>query len=767
MTLALEGAGRPADSLIVGPRGATPITRPIAAPLFLAPDGGCSGSPEAAGKIAVAVRFGEGSCDYASRAQVQKDAGAVAVVYTYNDRTHGGASAQVLALPAVAVGTVGGAELLAWLRTGPADARATIQPGVRRDYHETPDVLAGSSSRGPSFDGLLKPDLAAPGTAIWSARSTVAADGTVTRDFAASSGTSMSAPHVAGAAALLRSVHPRWTSAEVRSALIGTSKRTATVLEPTGQRRPALAVEGGAGRLDLTQALDPAAVLEPAKAGFGRLRRGEVGRVVVELASASPTDEEWALSAEALGGDGRVRVEPTGLLLHPGRRAPITLTLETAALAEDEQWGEITVRRAGRDTTLRLVYFAAVEDPADRRDVLLVNWTMGETPDYGPFYTAALDAAGLQADVWRIDEDATITGTVRSHPPFKTLQRYDLVIVNTNMSPLALQDTSVGAFGAFHYQNLLLHGGNLLLAGQGPQDWWTFRTSGGGLGLPSQNAGCDLCLSRYFAGFQFELTSTLKGRVPGWEDMEVRLEPHPGAAGPFGYALDLSTGTRAKDGAAGNQAGFASGGTLGPFDQSRDHPYTEGVFDRVRPWVRPLWTYEDRVAGTAVLGRLQPESRIRWNAMFWGFGLEGVGRDPLRADSVDRPRLLGDAFNLLAHNLVPRLKTVRAVTADTRVRLELPATADVPLVDGGRVIWWEGADSVEDELRLPAPLPADAVTLAHAFTAPGRHHVAVVLHPVGGAAPIHADAELVVRQGAVGEALLPAVLRADSLGLPR
>ena len=82
-------------------------------------------------------------------------------------------------------------------------------------------AVADFSSGGPAADGSLKPDVAAPGLSVFSA-----AVGTGTGGVR-ESGTSMSTPHVAGVAALVRQAHPSWTPEQVKAAIMNTASATA------------------------------------------------------------------------------------------------------------------------------------------------------------------------------------------------------------------------------------------------------------------------------------------------------------------------------------------------------------------------------------------------------------------------------------------------------------------------------------------------------------------------------------------------------------
>ncbi|KAF6992275.1 hypothetical protein CFC21_009284 [Triticum aestivum] len=129
-------------------------------------------------------------------------------------------------------------------------------------YRPAP-VVASFSSRGPSkhFPGVLKPDILAPGLNILAASPWTESK---IGPFNILSGTSMAAPHISGVAALIKGLHPDWSPAAVKSAMM----TTAYVVNSTGgsvldeKHGKADAYAMGVGHVNPTRAADPGLVYD-------------------------------------------------------------------------------------------------------------------------------------------------------------------------------------------------------------------------------------------------------------------------------------------------------------------------------------------------------------------------------------------------------------------------------------------------------------------------------------------------------------------------
>jgi len=196
-----------------------------------------------AGNIAMIDR---GVCFFLDKIQRAMDAGAVAVLVVNNE---GG--------PPIAMGTPGGTvdipAMMISLRDGKklkeqlaAGLFLRLGGDVMIGGAQLADQLSPGSSRGPVYEThLLKPDIAAPGFNIHSAW---AGGGEASM---LSGGTSMAAPHVAGAVALLLERHPDWTPSVVKAALMNTAVQTR---DENGAPYPE--TRTGAGRVNPGLAID-------------------------------------------------------------------------------------------------------------------------------------------------------------------------------------------------------------------------------------------------------------------------------------------------------------------------------------------------------------------------------------------------------------------------------------------------------------------------------------------------------------------------------
>ena len=151
-----------------------------------------------------------------------------------------------------------------------ADGFETAQPfGALADYNRSVsssrqgDVLADFSFRGPTpgaYASETKPDITGPGVDIFAALTTDEGS------YGLLSGTSMSAPHLAGAGALMRAVHPDWSVVEVKSAMMMTSTNATGVQEDT--TTPWNIDDVGAGRIDLSKAALAGLTMDETYANF-------------------------------------------------------------------------------------------------------------------------------------------------------------------------------------------------------------------------------------------------------------------------------------------------------------------------------------------------------------------------------------------------------------------------------------------------------------------------------------------------------------------
>lgn len=221
-----------------------------------------------------------GTCPFLEKVNNAVAAGAVFVLIGNNQvgplsmNTDG----QSATIPAYSVTQGPGDTIRDFIAANPSTATASFDPTQKKG-----DVLTDFSLRGPTATtlNLTKPDITGPGEQIYAAVADPAQYGFL-------SGTSMSSPHLAGSAILIRAAHPSWAPMEVKSALQLTAKITgfddnaSTTWDPD---------DVGNGRVDLTKAAKAALVMNETVANFlaANPTGGSISTKVLNLPSMRDT----------------------------------------------------------------------------------------------------------------------------------------------------------------------------------------------------------------------------------------------------------------------------------------------------------------------------------------------------------------------------------------------------------------------------------------------------------------------------------------------
>jgi subtilisin family serine protease len=213
---------------------------------------------EVRGNVAFIQRTG---CRFDEMVKNAADAGAVAAL-VYNIAgdpivMHG--ESGLSDIPALMLGQADANLILAEI-DAEVDVTVVLDKSFLLTSSDTGNEMATFSARGPApVPDILKPDVTAPGVNILAGFSPDSAYSTPGENFAYLSGTSMSTPHIAGVAALIRQAHPTWSPSAIKSALMTTSRQNITASTGLGDANP---FDFGAGHIVPNAAVDPGLVYE-------------------------------------------------------------------------------------------------------------------------------------------------------------------------------------------------------------------------------------------------------------------------------------------------------------------------------------------------------------------------------------------------------------------------------------------------------------------------------------------------------------------------
>ena len=278
----------------------------------------------------------------------------------------------VYVVPGIHINAENGNALRAWLATG-ADHMATIAAadGELIITPEDADVMAEFSSRGSNVTvpDIMTPSVTAPGVSIYAAYSDEQYGhdvlGTDPADFAFLQGTSMSAPHVSGAGAMLKSAHPTWTPDNIRSALMLTA---VTEVRKDDGVTPADVFDMGSGSIRVNLAHKTGLLMNETAANYTAANPADGGDPkTLNIPSVSnancvglcdwtrtvtaTTAGTWTVEGNAISDGLVITTTPSTFTLAAGESQTLAISVD-AVRAESDVWsfGQVVMTSAEHPT---------------------------------------------------------------------------------------------------------------------------------------------------------------------------------------------------------------------------------------------------------------------------------------------------------------------------------------------------------------------------------------------------------------------------------
>jgi len=303
------------------------LTLPLGAPRLAEGGSSLDSYFDAGGRSLVAGRAALVPAGENPTAGVESAAAAGAhAVLLYGESLPAGALGldQSVGVPVIGLPSSAATAIRAAIRAG-TETSATIG-AAQLGSNSTAGHIATFSSRGPSFDGRVKPDIAAPGVALRTAEPGVSDDGLPR--YGTVNGSSVAAATVAGAAALLAQARPGIDARSLRSLLSGSARPLA------GDSIRAQ----GTGLVDVGAAVASELAVEPGSLAFPLVTKPDWGssrELTVRNLSTRPLRAKVRFDRR---GQDAQRVSfsafPSTLALRPGDEARVRVRAQLRGAAQ-------------------------------------------------------------------------------------------------------------------------------------------------------------------------------------------------------------------------------------------------------------------------------------------------------------------------------------------------------------------------------------------------------------------------------------------------
>jgi minor extracellular serine protease Vpr len=308
-----------------------------------------------------------GEIPFSEKAMKAYEAGAKAVIIYNNEEGLFQGGLQVsLPIPVAGVSKEDGEWLLEQMKKG---------RWLTTSYTKIKDKLANFSSKGPVVHNWdIKPEILAPGVQIIS----TVPDG----KYMDLQGTSMAAPYVAGALALIKEAHPNWGPKELKAAVLSTAKPYEN--EEGKKYDP---VEQGMGEIQIEKSIHPEILIYESRLTFGKMNEKENHKkidMVIENRSKKVKKFSFDYPKRQKGIEWKI---PRTFYVEPGEQKNITVELivDTKAVAEGLHQGWLDLQNGSETISLPYIF---VNQTADYPKI--AGFELVDTPFEKDVYTYTL-----------------------------------------------------------------------------------------------------------------------------------------------------------------------------------------------------------------------------------------------------------------------------------------------------------------------------------------------------------------------------------------
>jgi uncharacterized protein (TIGR03437 family) len=377
-------------------------------------------------------------CTFSAKAANASTAGAIGVIFYMSDQTApfavtiaDSSGVPTLFGPVVMISNTDGLALKSFIDANPGSSAIIDPSGVEQDLTAfsqsvgfspplAANQLASYSSTGPGTGDLaIKPDLVAiggfdldlsvgpvndpyltPPSGLYMAtqRFDTAGDMFSVNRYIAANGTSFASPMAAGTAALVKQNHPKFTAAQIRSALVDSAAQDVTADD---MRNTVDVRQVGGGRLDALAAVNSSVTATPVSISFGALNGVTlpVSKQIQIFNSGSGALTLSVAIAQGVQASGvTVAVDKQSIAIQPGSSATVNATLSGSVPKPGYFWGAVTF--SGGGVSLRVPYQFVVGDGVVFDLFPVIDGQVDDTfeglagQDMGPIGAKAVDQYG-------------------------------------------------------------------------------------------------------------------------------------------------------------------------------------------------------------------------------------------------------------------------------------------------------------------------------------------------------------------------------------